>query len=263
MRQQRCHSPGVPVLRPRLVMFLIAALALASTTTDRHSVGAFITSHLVLPSTGMGAVAGHGGGGSAYGRASHSSYSSRRAISSSRGGATSTSNPRRPPLPLTYSYETPRMSSSSLGQQDGAATRGLPGDLTGGSSSSSIRSRSRSGSSGSSSKQEQGEEEVLPELNHDEVRRYSRHLILPEVGVTGQRILKASSVLAVGTGGLGSPALLYLAAAGVGRLGLVDDDVVDESNLQRQVGKHCLETCRECSKNNSNSYLVPYHVRAR
>lgn len=76
---------------------------------------------------------------------------------------------------------------------------------------------------------------ALPELNHDEVRRYSRHLILPQVGVNGQRRLKASSVLAVGTGGLGSPALLYLAAAGVGRLGIVDDDVVDESNLQRQV----------------------------
>lgn len=75
----------------------------------------------------------------------------------------------------------------------------------------------------------------MPELNHDEIRRYSRHLILPDVGVTGQRRLKASSVLAVGTGGLGSPALLYLAAAGVGRLGIVDNDVVDESNLQRQV----------------------------
>ncbi|CAM9368396.1 unnamed protein product, partial [Laminaria digitata] len=87
----------------------------------------------------------------------------------------------------------------------------------------------------SSSNSNNEEEKVLPELNHDEVRRYSRHLILPEVGVTGQRRLKASSVLAVGTGGLGSPALLYLAAAGVGRLGLVDDDVVDESNLQRQV----------------------------
>lgn len=78
-------------------------------------------------------------------------------------------------------------------------------------------------------------QQQLPELNHDEVRRYSRHLILPDVGVRGQRTLKASSVLAVGTGGLGSPALLYLAAAGVGRLGVLDDDVVDESNLQRQV----------------------------
>eukprot|EP00904_Undaria_pinnatifida_P002453 jgi/Undpi1/12208/HiC_scaffold_5.g01884.m1 len=88
------------------------------------------------------------------------------------------------------------------------------------------------------------EEEVLPELNHDEVRRYSRHLILPDVGVTGQRRLKASSVLAIGAGGLGSPALLYLAAAGVGRIGLVDDDVVDESNLQRQVihGTSTLDT---------------------
>lgn len=74
----------------------------------------------------------------------------------------------------------------------------------------------------------------LPQLDHDEIRRYSRHLILPDVGMKGQRRLKASSVFAVGTGGLGSPALLYLAAAGVGRLGLVDDDVVDESNLQRQ-----------------------------
>eukprot|EP00903_Cladosiphon_okamuranus_P012472 g11680.t1 len=79
------------------------------------------------------------------------------------------------------------------------------------------------------------DEQALPELNQAEVRRYSRHLILPDVGVEGQRRLKASSVLAVGTGGLGSPALLYLAAAGVGRLGIVDDDVVDESNLQRQV----------------------------
>lgn len=82
---------------------------------------------------------------------------------------------------------------------------------------------------------EDTEKPRMPELNHDEIRRYSRHLILPEVGVTGQRRLKASSVLAVGTGGLGSPALLYLAAAGVGRLGIVDNDIVDESNLQRQV----------------------------
>ncbi|KAG5191621.1 molybdopterin biosynthesis protein MoeB [Tribonema minus] len=77
--------------------------------------------------------------------------------------------------------------------------------------------------------------EDLPHLTQDEVRRYSRHLILPDVGVEGQRRLKASSVLAIGAGGLGSPALLYLAAAGVGRVGIVDDDVVDESNLQRQV----------------------------
>ena len=74
-----------------------------------------------------------------------------------------------------------------------------------------------------------------PPLTHDEIRRYSRHLILDDVGVEGQRRLKASSVVVLGAGGLGSPALLYLAAAGVGTIGVVDDDVVDESNLQRQV----------------------------
>ncbi len=73
------------------------------------------------------------------------------------------------------------------------------------------------------------------ELNNDEVRRYSRHLIMPEVGVEGQRKLKQSKVLCIGAGGLGSPASLYLAAAGVGTLGLVDFDTVDYSNLQRQV----------------------------
>lgn len=72
-------------------------------------------------------------------------------------------------------------------------------------------------------------------LSHEEIARYSRHLILPEVGIEGQRKLKASSVLLIGTGGLGSPLALYLAAAGIGRIGLVDYDVVDESNLQRQV----------------------------
>jgi len=72
-------------------------------------------------------------------------------------------------------------------------------------------------------------------LSRDEVARYSRHLLLPEVGVEGQERLKAGSVLCVGSGGLGSPLLLYLAAAGVGRIGIVDDDVVDASNLQRQV----------------------------
>jgi adenylyltransferase/sulfurtransferase len=74
-----------------------------------------------------------------------------------------------------------------------------------------------------------------PELTRDDVQRYSRHLILPEVGVDGQRKLKAARVLCVGAGGLGSPAALYLAAAGVGTLGLVDFDVVDVTNLQRQV----------------------------
>jgi sulfur-carrier protein adenylyltransferase/sulfurtransferase len=73
--------------------------------------------------------------------------------------------------------------------------------------------------------------QLLPE----EYARYSRHLILPEVGLDGQKRLKAASVLCVGTGGLGSPLLLYLAAAGIGRLGIVDFDVVDHSNLQRQV----------------------------
>jgi adenylyltransferase/sulfurtransferase len=72
-------------------------------------------------------------------------------------------------------------------------------------------------------------------LSHDEIMRYSRHLIMPEVGVKGQKKLKAGSVLIVGAGGLGSPLGMYLAAAGVGRIGLVDYDVVDSSNLQRQI----------------------------
>jgi len=73
------------------------------------------------------------------------------------------------------------------------------------------------------------------QLSKDDYERYSRHLILPEVGLDGQKRLKAASVLCVGTGGLGSPLLLYLAAAGIGRIGIVDFDVVDTSNLQRQV----------------------------
>ncbi|MBI4782961.1 MAG: molybdopterin-synthase adenylyltransferase MoeB [Oscillatoriophycideae cyanobacterium NC_groundwater_1537_Pr4_S-0.65um_50_18] len=73
------------------------------------------------------------------------------------------------------------------------------------------------------------------QLNKEEYERYSRHLILPEVGLEGQKRLKAASVLCIGTGGLGSPLLLYLAAAGVGRIGIVDFDIVDFSNLQRQV----------------------------
>lgn len=92
----------------------------------------------------------------------------------------------------------------------------------------------------------------LPTLDNADVARYSRHLILDEVGVEGQRRLKGSSVLCIGTGGLGSPLVLYLAAAGVGRIGLVDFDVVDESNLQRQivhgtstVGKLKLESAKQ------------------
>ncbi|HUY80721.1 MAG TPA: molybdopterin-synthase adenylyltransferase MoeB [Acidobacteriaceae bacterium] len=76
---------------------------------------------------------------------------------------------------------------------------------------------------------------TLPALNNNEIARYSRHLILPEVGMEGQQKLKAAKVLCVGTGGLGSPLSYYLAAAGIGTLGLVDFDVVDESNLQRQI----------------------------
>ncbi|MGH7564291.1 MAG: molybdopterin-synthase adenylyltransferase MoeB [Gemmatimonadota bacterium] len=90
------------------------------------------------------------------------------------------------------------------------------------------------------------------ELSNEEIRRYSRHLIMPEVTLDGQRRLKASSVLLVGAGGLGSPLALYLAAAGIGRIGIVDFDVVDESNLQRQilhgqrsVGRPKLESARE------------------
>jgi len=90
------------------------------------------------------------------------------------------------------------------------------------------------------------------QLSNDEIRRYSRHLIMPEVGMEGQKRLKESRALCIGAGGLGSPATMYLAAAGVGHLGLVDFDVVDESNLQRQilhsteaVGRSKLESARE------------------
>jgi sulfur-carrier protein adenylyltransferase/sulfurtransferase len=78
-------------------------------------------------------------------------------------------------------------------------------------------------------------ERELPQLTNDEIKRYSRHLIMPEVGIEGQRKLKAGSVLCIGAGGLGSPAAMYLAAAGVGAIGVVDFDVVDFSNLQRQI----------------------------
>ncbi len=90
------------------------------------------------------------------------------------------------------------------------------------------------------------------DLTSDEIKRYSRHLIMPEVGVDGQKKLKAGSVLCIGAGGLGSPAAMYLAAAGVGRIGIVDFDVVDFSNLQRQllhgtssVGRSKLESAKD------------------
>ncbi len=93
---------------------------------------------------------------------------------------------------------------------------------------------------------------MLPELSHEEILRYSRHLLIPEVGLEGQRKLRNSSALIIGTGGLGSPVALYLAAAGIGRIGLVDYDVVDSSNLQRQVihgtstiGKLKVESARD------------------
>src|SRR6266536_1079924 len=94
--------------------------------------------------------------------------------------------------------------------------------------------------------------ETLPELTNDEIKRYSRHLIMPEVGMDGQRRLKAGKVLCIGAGGLGSPVAMYLTAAGVGTLGLVDFDVVDFSNLQRQilhgtsdVGRSKLESAKD------------------
>ncbi|MFJ8625475.1 adenylyltransferase/sulfurtransferase MoeZ [Kitasatospora sp. NPDC093550] len=97
--------------------------------------------------------------------------------------------------------------------------------------------------------------EPADELTVDEVRRYSRHLIIPDVGMAGQKRLKNAKVLCVGAGGLGSPALLYLAAAGVGTLGIVEFDVVDESNLQRQiihgqsdVGRSKAESARDSVK---------------
>jgi len=102
--------------------------------------------------------------------------------------------------------------------------------------------------------------EPAPELTLDEVKRYSRHLIIPEIGMTGQRRLKNSRVLVVGAGGLGSPALLYLAAAGVGTLGVIDFDVVDESNLQRQIihGQSDLGRLKADSARDSIAEVNPY-----
>lgn len=109
----------------------------------------------------------------------------------------------------------------------------------------------------------------LPELSHEELVRYSRHLVMPQVGVHGQRRLKAARVAIIGAGGLGSPAALYLAAAGVGTLGLVDFDRVDLSNLQRQIlhggaslGSTKLASAEERLKDiNPRVELVPFETR--
>ncbi len=102
--------------------------------------------------------------------------------------------------------------------------------------------------------------EPAAELSVDEVRRYSRHLIIPEIGMTGQKRLKNAKVLVVGAGGLGSPALLYLAAAGVGTLGVIDFDVVEESNLQRQIihGQSDVGRPKAESARDSISEVNPY-----
>jgi len=109
----------------------------------------------------------------------------------------------------------------------------------------------------------------LPELDRAEVYRYARHLVLPDVGLQGQRRLKAGRVLCVGAGGLGSPLALYLAAAGVGTLGIVDFDVVDESNLQRQllhgtadIGRSKLDSAIDRIRDvNPHVRVVPHAVR--
>ncbi|MGI8640285.1 MAG: ThiF family adenylyltransferase, partial [Pyrinomonadaceae bacterium] len=109
----------------------------------------------------------------------------------------------------------------------------------------------------------------LPSLSNDEIARYSRHLILPEVGLEGQKKLKAARVLMIGTGGLGSPLGLYLAAAGIGTIGLVDFDVVDESNLQRQiihgtkdVGRPKIESAKDRLNDiNPNTKIDTYETR--
>jgi len=107
------------------------------------------------------------------------------------------------------------------------------------------------------------------ELNNDEIRRYSRHLILPEVGLAGQKKIKATSVLCLGAGGLGSPIAMYLAAAGIGKLGIVDFDMVDYPNLQRQllhtdadVGRPKTESAGETIRGiNPNVEVVLYNTR--
>ena len=109
----------------------------------------------------------------------------------------------------------------------------------------------------------------LPELSKEEIERYSRHLIIPEFGMQGQRRLRKSSVLCIGTGGLGSPLTLYLAAAGIGRLGLVDFDVVDATNLQRQIlhgtgdiGRSKLDSARDSIRDiNPHVQVDTYNTR--
>lgn len=102
--------------------------------------------------------------------------------------------------------------------------------------------------------------EPAESLSVEEVRRYSRHIIIPDVGMDGQKRLKNAKVLVIGAGGLGSPALLYLAAAGVGRLGIVDFDTVDESNLQRQVihGRSDIDRPKAESARDSIKEVNPY-----
>jgi sulfur-carrier protein adenylyltransferase/sulfurtransferase len=121
---------------------------------------------------------------------------------------------------------------------------------------------------GTSALSERRRVEGLPQLSADEIKRYSRHLILPEVGMDGQRALKAAKVLCVGAGGLGSPAAMYLAAAGVGTLGIVDFDVVDMSNLQRQllhttadVGRSKLQSAKDhLNALNPNVHIETYET---
>lgn len=99
----------------------------------------------------------------------------------------------------------------------------------------SVREEEQTGAEPGASHTDRLPDDELPMLSNEEVARYSRHLIMPEVGMTGQRKLKAASILMIGTGGLGAPLGMYLAAAGIGRMGLVDFDVVEASNLQRQI----------------------------
>src|SRR5450755_624646 len=102
--------------------------------------------------------------------------------------------------------------------------------------------------------------EPAESLTIEEVRRYSRHLIIPDVAMTGQKRLKNARVLAIGAGGLGSPTLMYLAAAGVGTLGVIDYDTVDESNLQRQIihGQSDIGRSKAQSARDSITEINPY-----